>query len=240
MSDLPQRLRLAKPNSLTAAVLSNEAADRIEALEAELATKPKTLMARMDDGNNAMVEAEARLSEIIGIELLGIGWDWYDTSFEIYPLDAEDVVLTPEQHAAILALGCARYWINFRDGTERYCNGNRKQSSSNRWDEHNHGKERKRREEAELERVGQDARRLDWLERKLFSKHWNGVVGSGAHFYWRLVGYWRHIIEGMRGDSLRNAIDSELDAEAAAQNVASARRPDETEPEGASQDTPQG
>jgi hypothetical protein len=124
-----------------------------------------TLMARMEDGHMAATEAEGALTDIVGVELLGIGWDWYDRSFELYPEDADDLVLTPEQHDKIMALGCMRYWINFKDGTERYCNGERKPSSSNRWEAHNRFKERKRSEERELLAAREDARRYRWLRR---------------------------------------------------------------------------
>jgi hypothetical protein len=94
------------------------------------------------------------------------------------------------------------------------------------------------RREAELERVGQDARRYQWLRNrppKYDSGEWRKYV-------WLDVAYTMHYdeVNERLGADLDAAIDSELDAEAAAQNVASARRPDETEPEGASQDTPQG
>jgi hypothetical protein len=62
MSDLPQRLRLAKPNSLTAAVLSNEAADRIEALEAEL----ERAKASERSAWNAAVARDERLELVRG------------------------------------------------------------------------------------------------------------------------------------------------------------------------------
>jgi hypothetical protein len=60
-----------------------------------------------------------------------------------------------------------------------------------------------------------DAARLDWIERTLFSKHWNGVDDSGSEHYWRLVGYWRRIVEAMRGDNLRAAIDRAISASTA-------------------------
>jgi hypothetical protein len=90
----------------------------------------------------------------------------------------------------------------------------------------------------QLERVGQDARRYQWLRNrppKYDSGEWRKYVWFG-------VAYTMHYdeVNERLGADLDAAIDSELDAEAAAQNVASARRPDETEPEGASQDTPQG
>lgn len=116
--------------------------------------KARTVFYRMCDGHYASFEAEDAIEEILGVDLLGISFDDYDSSFEIYPLNADDVVLSSEQHAAILALGCNRYWINFKDGTERYSNGDRKAAAgSSRWASHNAFKERKRSEEAEVKRL---------------------------------------------------------------------------------------
>jgi hypothetical protein len=66
----------------------------------------------------------------------------------------------------------------------------------------------------ELLAAREDARRLDWLERTLFSAHWNGVVDSGSAYYWRLVGHWRHIVTAWKGEKLRAAIDAAIAAEA--------------------------
>jgi len=108
---------------------------------------------RMEDGRHAAIEAENAIGEILGIELLGLGFDDYDASFEIYPdRDVVDVTPTDEQHAAILAMGCSRYWINFSDGTERYGRGERKKSTSNRWQAHNNYKDRPRSEEVDAAR----------------------------------------------------------------------------------------
>lgn len=105
----------------------------------------ESVFARIEAGAYAQVEAETRIEEILGVELLGISFDEYDSSFEIFPMsETEDVAPTQEQHTAILALGCSRYWINFADGTERYCLGERKQSGSNRWNSHNTFKATKR------------------------------------------------------------------------------------------------
>lgn len=67
-------------------------------------------------------------------------FDDYDSSFEIFEDEEStaDIVPTSEQHAAIIALGCRRYWINFKDGTERYCTNDRKATYTNRWDSFNH------------------------------------------------------------------------------------------------------
>lgn len=113
----------------------------------------------------AQHECEERISEILGIQLLGISWDHYDDSFEIYPWeDVTDVAPTDEQHKGILALGCVRYWINFKDGSQRYCKGQRvAYSGGNRWEQHNNYSERKRRDEEEISRLRMNSRRYEWL-----------------------------------------------------------------------------
>jgi multidrug resistance efflux pump len=92
---------------------------------------------------------------------------------------------------------------------------------------------------AELERVGQDARRYQWLrDVDLFSSSHRGPAVSQPTYD---NGTFRYN-EMLVGEALDAAVDSELDAEAAAKNVADARRPDEPNT-GAwitSQDTPQG
>jgi hypothetical protein len=106
-----------------------------------------TLFARIEDGLYAQSEAEHRLEKILGVDLLGIGFDIYDTSFEIYPLERDaEVAPTEEQHAQILALGCERYWINFADGTQRYGRGERRSATFNRWEAHNQCRDRSRRQ----------------------------------------------------------------------------------------------
>jgi hypothetical protein len=94
---------------------------------------------------------------------------------------------------------------------------------------------------AELERVGQDARRYQWLrDVDLFSSSHRGPAVSQPTYD---NGTFRHN-EMLVGEALDAAVDGELDAEAAAKNVADARRPDEPNTgAGAgitSQDTPQG
>jgi len=95
-----------------------------------------SLFEQMELGYHARIRAEQAIENILGIELLGIGFDDYDRSFEIFPEQAgEDVAPTKEQHDAIIALGCRHYWINFPDGSERYCRGERKPAAGtgNRW-----------------------------------------------------------------------------------------------------------
>jgi hypothetical protein len=103
----------------------------------------------MEDGRYAESQAEQAIENILGIELLGIGFDCYDSSFEIYPWEECDLAPTPEQHAAILALGCLRYWINFPDDTEIYSGGQRKPAGSpGRHDRFNRGTDEQRSKES--------------------------------------------------------------------------------------------
>lgn len=75
---------------------------------------------RMVDGFFAQNEAERKIEEILKLELLGISFDYYDASIEIYPLESEAFVPTADQVTDILELGCQRFWINFEDGQESY------------------------------------------------------------------------------------------------------------------------
>lgn len=110
----------------------------------------QTIFSRMVDGVTARHEAEQRIKEILGLELLGVSFDDYDDSLEIFPLSkTADALITPAQHDALFALGCSRYWINFADGTERHCRGERKKSAINRWESYNRYQEEKRGEVAE-------------------------------------------------------------------------------------------
>ena len=99
-----------------------------------------SIFARMEDGRMAEVAAESALEEILGVDLLGIGFDDYDSSFEIYPMpEVQDVIVSEEQHAKIMALGCSRYWINFPDDTERYGRGERHPGHKGSWERFNSG-----------------------------------------------------------------------------------------------------
>lgn len=50
-----------------------------------------------------------------------------------------------------------------------------------------------------------DAERLDWLERVVFERHWDGTIGRPCS--WSMAGPYRHTLQRMRGNSLREAID---------------------------------
>lgn len=95
---------------------------------------PRTDAARMFDGFYAECTIEDKVESLFGTEVEGISWDHYDSSLEIF--SKADIVPSPEQHAAILAMGFARYWINFPDGTDRYCGGERTQAAYNRYEAH--------------------------------------------------------------------------------------------------------
>lgn len=60
----------------------------------------------------------------------------------------------------------------------------------------------------ELARLREDAERLDWLCHQLFVNKWNGVVGAGSKTNWYVIGSYRHVVETMKGDTFRAAIDA--------------------------------
>ncbi len=51
-----------------------------------------------------------------------------------------------------------------------------------------------------------DAERLDWLERHLFTRCWDGTIGQPC--YWQMAGPYRHTLQKMSGNSFREAIDN--------------------------------
>lgn len=55
-----------------------------------------------------------------------------------------------------------------------------------------------------------DAKRLEWIERKLFYRKWNGVIDSGSRFDWQVAGDFRHTTQHMVGEKFREAIDAAL------------------------------
>lgn len=61
-----------------------------------------------------------------------------------------------------------------------------------------------------LRDAGKDAQRIDWFERKLFVKHWNGVVDSGSQVLWNITANWRHTIQRMTGNDFRAAVDAAM------------------------------
>jgi hypothetical protein len=60
---------------------------------------------------------------------------------------------------------------------------------------------------AELEA---EAKRLDFVESRLFGKSWNGVIDSGSRTYWRIASDHRHITQKMVGHTFRDALDNAM------------------------------
>ena len=60
--------------------------------------------------------------------------------------------------------------------------------------------------ERELAEARKDAERIDWLERRLFERKWDGTIGRPPS--WFMVGDFRHVVQNMTGATLRAAIDS--------------------------------
>jgi hypothetical protein len=60
---------------------------------------------------------------------------------------------------------------------------------------------------AELEA---EAKRLDFVESRLFGKSWNGVIDSGSRTYWRVASDHRHITQKMVGHTFRDALDNAM------------------------------
>lgn len=132
-------------------------------------TAKETLLNASDAYSNAQWDVEDALEKLFGENtILGIGWDSYDSSLEIYVWQADDLCPTSEQRAAILALGFVQFWINFKDGTERHCSaantGERRTCTHNRWDCYNQGHLEQRKVER---RLAAAERELEELRGKL-------------------------------------------------------------------------
>lgn len=56
-----------------------------------------------------------------------------------------------------------------------------------------------------------DADRIDWLERELFDRYWDGCLNRPST--WRMAGPHRHTLKRMQGESLRDAIDAAMRVE---------------------------
>ncbi len=67
--------------------------------------------------------------------------------------------------------------------------------------------------EARLAEAERDSQRLDWLERHLFEGRWDGTIGRPKS--WHMAGPYRHTLQRMRGDALREAIDLAMRADSA-------------------------
>lgn len=86
-----------------------------------------TLFGQLLDGAQAERNIEVQVADILGVEdILGISFDHYDDSLEFYMLpDQEGGQVTEEQHLKIMEFGCVKYWLNYKDGTQRYMTGER-------------------------------------------------------------------------------------------------------------------
>lgn len=67
-----------------------------------------------------------------------------------------------------------------------------------------------------VEKAEKDAARVDWLQTKLFTNRWNGVVGKGCFTQWSMAPDYRHSLTTMQtGDieiDFRGAIDNAMEA----------------------------
>ena len=60
----------------------------------------------------------------------------------------------------------------------------------------------------ENQALRKDAERLDWIARHLFEGKWDGTIGRPK--YWTMTGPYRHTLQKMHGNSLREAIDAAM------------------------------
>jgi len=63
---------------------------------------------------------------------------------------------------------------------------------------------------ARIAEMEADARRLEFVESRLFGKSWNGVIDSGSRTDWRIASDYRHITQKMVGHTFRDAIDNAM------------------------------
>lgn len=52
-----------------------------------------------------------------------------------------------------------------------------------------------------------DSERLEWLEKHLFYKKWNGVIDSGWKDQWMISPKYRNVVYYFQGQTFREAID---------------------------------
>ena len=52
-----------------------------------------------------------------------------------------------------------------------------------------------------------DAERLEWIEKRLFVRKWNGVIDGGSRIQWSIAGDFRHTTQRMIGNTFRAAVD---------------------------------
>jgi len=53
-----------------------------------------------------------------------------------------------------------------------------------------------------------DAERLEWIEKRLFVRKWNGVIDGGSRIQWSIAGDFRHTTQRMVGITFRAAVDA--------------------------------
>ena len=53
-----------------------------------------------------------------------------------------------------------------------------------------------------------DAERLEWIEKRLFVRKWNGVIDGGSRIQWSIAGDFRHTTQRMVGHTFRAAVDA--------------------------------
>jgi hypothetical protein len=58
----------------------------------------------------------------------------------------------------------------------------------------------------QLGEANRDAERLNWMERELFQRKWDGTIGNPC--IWQMAGPYRHTMQKMLGSTLREAIDA--------------------------------
>jgi hypothetical protein len=63
----------------------------------------------------------------------------------------------------------------------------------------------------------EDAERLDWIERKLFTQKWNGVVGAGCATQWSIAPDYRHTVQYIKTDDIEIDFRAAIDAAIAQQ-----------------------
>lgn len=102
----------------------------------------KSLFEKMAAGLEAEYQCEESIAKILDIELVGISFDSYDKSMEIYPELNDELNITDAQVTAIFALGCMRFWINYPNGTDQYAAFDykltkRAEKKYNRWNDFN-------------------------------------------------------------------------------------------------------
>ena len=67
-----------------------------------------------------------------------------------------------------------------------------------------------------VERLREDAQRLDWIEQKLFTQKWNGVVGSDCSTHWGIAPDYRHTVHHMKNGDIKHDFRAAIDAARAA------------------------